>query len=83
MFQLCSLDENAEVCAIVADFGLSRHMLPRSDEFLGTWQWLPPEVIIGQSYNETVDVSVKENLMDDCDDCDDCDECFRFTVLGL
>ena len=41
---LSSLNPQSDVCAKVADFGLSRMVAPDLGGALGTWQWLAPEV---------------------------------------
>lgn len=55
---LVSADENAPICAKVADFGLSRHVENVLGETLPTWRWLAPEVINfeSQSYDERSDI---------------------------
>lgn len=55
---MVSLDENAPVCAKVADFGLSRCITSGISGSLGTWQWLAPEVILedGGEYGLASDV---------------------------
>jgi len=51
-----SLDVNAEVCAKVADFGLSLQTFGEVQEKLLCWQWLAPEVLKGESYDTQSDV---------------------------
>ena len=41
---LVSTNPQHEICAKVADFGLSRIVAPNLAGALGTWQWLAPEV---------------------------------------
>ena len=55
---LVSIDENSNVCAKVADFGLSRHVENYLGETLPTWRWLAPEVIDfeSQKYDERSDI---------------------------
>lgn len=56
--KIVSLDENAQVRAKVADFGLSRIVTnQRVTGSLATWQWLPPEVIDDVSASAGYDVS--------------------------
>jgi serine/threonine protein kinase len=52
-----SLDENVDVMAKVADFGLASKVLTSLNEVLFTWQWLAPEVIDSDSgqYDERAD----------------------------
>lgn len=53
-----STDIDADVNAIVGDFGLSRHVAPHLGEILPTWQWLAPQVIDPESdgYDHTADI---------------------------
>jgi len=54
-----TLNEEAEVCAKVADFGLASKVLTNMNEVLFTWQWLSPEEIDtenGAQYDERADV---------------------------
>ena len=55
---MASLDENAPVCAKVADFGLSRAITSGIAGCLSTWQWLAPEVLLedGGEYDISSDV---------------------------
>ena len=55
---LVSLNENDDVLAKVADFGLSRHVEHKLSETLPTWRWLAPEIIDFHSmyYDERSDI---------------------------
>ena len=55
---LVSTDPTAKVNAKVADFGLSRLVETKIGGFLGTWQWLAPEVIDTDTsdYDERSDI---------------------------
>ena len=50
--------ESSKLRAQVADFGLSRRVAPKIKGFLGTWQWLAPEVIDSGSdqYDQRADI---------------------------
>lgn len=52
------MDEDAPVCAKVADFGLARSITSGISGSLQTWQWLAPEVILedGGEYDISSDV---------------------------
>ncbi|KAN0024719.1 hypothetical protein ACTFIV_009128 [Dictyostelium citrinum] len=54
---LQSLDENAPVCAKVADFGLSQQSVHSVSGLLGNFQWMAPETIGAEeeSYTEKAD----------------------------
>jgi serine/threonine-protein kinase TNNI3K len=50
-------NNNEIVNAKIGDFGLSiQNTLLPLREALESWQWLAPEVIIGNSYNESSDI---------------------------
>jgi serine/threonine protein kinase len=51
-----SLDPKSPINAKVGDFGLAVHVMSSVSENLSTWQWLAPEILNGQQYDEKVDV---------------------------
>ena len=53
-----SLDEDAEINAKVADFGLTQRVDPALTEFQGTFQWHPAEMIdpSSKSYDAMADI---------------------------
>ena len=62
---LVSTNSTNEICAKVADFGLSRMVAPNLSGALGTWQWLAPEV-----FNAN-----------DLDKYDECSDRFSFGII--
>jgi hypothetical protein len=53
---LCSLNANDPVCAKVADFGMSLRVAGYTKKVLETWQWLAPEILADQIYDERADI---------------------------
>ena len=53
---LVSLDANSDLCAKVADFGLTMSVTERLRDPLPTWQWMAPEAQLGDNYTETCDL---------------------------
>lgn len=53
---LCSLDHTQDVCAKVADFGLTLSVTERLRDPLSTWQWMAPEAQLGDFYTESCDL---------------------------
>jgi serine/threonine protein kinase/GTPase SAR1 family protein len=53
---LSSLDPSQNVCAKVADFGLTLSVTERLRDPLPTWQWMAPEAQIGENYTELCDL---------------------------
>jgi serine/threonine protein kinase len=54
--KLFRLSETADVCAKLADFGLSREAASTMAGSLPTWRWASPEAICGTKFDERSDV---------------------------
>jgi serine/threonine protein kinase len=53
-----SLDDKDRVIAKLGDFGLAQAAAPHLSDFLGTWQWLSPEVLnaVNPKYDHRSDI---------------------------